>query len=372
MTSVFDAVVLIPSLHPDEKLLTYVRELSERGFRVLVVDDGSGEDSLYQDIFKQAANVKGCTVTGYKENRGKGHALKYGMQYILDNYKGVPGVVTADSDGQHTAADVKKVAEKMLENDRALVLGSRSFKKSGVPFRSRFGNSVTSFFFALLYGSRLPDTQTGLRGIRYELIPKMLKVSGERFEYEMNVLTFCALNKIPFETVEIETIYIEENRSSHFNPLKDSARIYKSLFGTFFKYVFSSLASFLIDIGVFTLLDSFVLKALFKDNLGGQDAYLHTYAAAAIARIISAIFNYMVNKKMVFKQGRKQGSGLCYAALAAASLLASGGVNNLLYRLSAQAVNKSLIKAVVDTVLYFINYRVQKAWVFPYEEPQGE
>lgn len=371
LASVFDFVVLIPSLQPDENLLRYVKELSKRGFRhVLVVDDGSG--SIYQDIFKQAASVDGCAVIGYEENKGKGHALKHGMRYILDHYPKSPGIVTADSDGQHTAEDVVKVAQKVLEKPDALVLGSRNFKKAGVPFRSRFGNILTSFFFKLLYGHYLPDTQTGLRGVSRKLIPKMLSVKGERFEYETNMLMYCALNKIPFETVEIKTIYIEENQSSHFNPVKDSIRIYKSLFGTFFKFVFSSLASFLIDIGVFTLLDSFLLTALFSDKLGGRDAYLHTYTAAAIARIISAIFNYKVNKKMVFAYGKKQGSGMRYAVLAAASLLASGGFSNLLYRAFAQRVNKSLIKAVVDTVLYFINYRIQKAWVFPYADSQGE
>lgn len=367
MSSVFDCVVLIPSLHPDEKLLHYVQGLQEHGFHsILVVDDGSGDK--YQDIFKQIANFESCTVIGYEKNKGKGHALKHGMRYILEHYKGTPGVITADSDGQHTVDGVMGVAQKMLEKPSALVLGSRNLKEDNVPFRSRFGNTLTSFFFALLYGHYLPDTQTGLRGISTELIPDMLKIDGNRFEYEMNMLTVCALKKIPFEIVGIKTIYIEENKSSHFNPIKDSLRIYKHLFGNFFKYLFSSFASFLIDIGVFTLLDAFLLKALFTNNLGGQDAYLHTYVATAVARITSATFNYFLNKKIVFNNGQKRGSGLRYATLAIASLLVSGGASNSIYRLFSQKVNKSFIKAVVDTVLYFVNYRIQKAWVFPYAD----
>ncbi|HHU02316.1 MAG TPA: glycosyltransferase [Christensenellaceae bacterium] len=370
MPDMLGCVVLIPSLHPDEKLVNYVKSLTKNGFKhILVVDDGSGEDDIYQDIFRTIAQYDNCTVIGYEKNKGKGHALKYGMEYFLQHYPDSPGIITADSDGQHTSDGVIAVANKMLEKPDSLVLGSRNFRLGNTPLRSRIGNELTTFFYALLYGSHLPDTQTGLRGISRQLIPIVINIEGNRFEYEMNMLTECAMRKIPFSIVDIKTIYIEDNKSSHFNPVKDSIRIYRHLFGNFFKYIFSSLMSFLVDISVFTLLDRWLLDALFAGALGGRHATLHTYAAAAIARIISSITNFTLNKNFVFNKSNKDGAFPRYLTLCVLSLAASAISTDLIYR--TLNIDKSIIKIVVDTLLYFVNYRVQKAWVFPLTK-QGE
>ena len=370
MPDVLSCVVLIPSLHPDDKLIAYVKSLTENGFkRILIVDDGSGDDDIYQDIFKTIAQYDNCTVIGYHKNKGKGHALKYGMEYFLENYPDSPGIITADSDGQHTSEGVIAVANKMLEKPDSLVLGSRNFRLGNTPLRSRIGNELTTFFFSLLYGNYLPDTQTGLRGISRQLIPVVKDIEGDRFEYEMNMLTECAMRKIPFSVVEIKTIYIEDNKSSHFNPVKDSIRIYRHLFGNFFKYIFSSLMSFLVDISIFTLLDRWLLDALFSGMLGGRQATAHTYAAAAVARIISSIANFTLNKNFVFNKGSKNGAFPRYLTLCVLSLATSAISTDLIYR--TLNIDKSIIKIVVDTLLYFVNYRVQKAWVFPHKK-QGE
>ena len=360
MAHVLQSVILIPSLHPDEKLERYVRALIDSGFeRIVVVDDGSGPD--YAHFFEALKAYPQCLVLGYEQNRGKGYALKHGIRRILADFPDAPGIITADSDGQHTAEDCLKVGEEMLRSPDHLVLGVRDFSQAGVPVKSLMGNRLTTFFFALLYGRWLTDTQTGLRGISRELMARMPEIPGERFEYEMNMLIYCAGWKIPFSKVTIRTIYLEENKSSHFRPFHDSARIYAQLFRNFFKFASSSLLSTLLDLGLFTLLD----KALIPHALpfiSSRGNFQHVLAATAIARVCSSLFNYKLNRQLVFRVNKCPGSLPRYALLVVISLVASANLVNALNLWLS--MDRTLAKIIVDTLLFFFNYRVQKSWVF--------
>ncbi|MGI6690391.1 MAG: GtrA family protein [Christensenellales bacterium] len=368
MPTPHDVVVLIPSLHPNHLLPAYVDDLVRSGFhRILIVDDGSGPD--YQDLFAETARMEGCTVIGYAVNRGKGHALKHGMAYIAEHYRDAPGVVTADSDGQHTAEDVLKVASLLVENtESGLILGSRDFSQHNVPFKSRAGNRLTTFFFALLYGTWLPDTQTGLRGFSAQMIPFLRSVPGDRFEYEMNMLIYCSNEHIPFRIVPIHTIYIEENKGTHFRPFHDSMRIYRQLFGNFIRFASSGFVSTGIDLLLFTLLDKWALPPLLSNP--GQPVLwgisLQVLVATAIARISSGLVNYKLNRTLVFKIEQSRGSLARYAALFTGVLITSATLVSFLH--SWTGVDRTLIKIIVDTTIFFFNYRIQKAWVFKRNE----
>jgi len=126
-------------------------------------------------------------------NRGKGRALKRGFAYCAERYPGMP-IVTADGDGQHTAADIERVGHVTAAEPRSLVMGARTFA-SGVPARSRLGNRLTRAVFWAAAGRRLADTQTGLRGYSPELLEWAGEVDGDRFEYEMNVLLRAARDR---------------------------------------------------------------------------------------------------------------------------------------------------------------------------------
>ena len=161
------AVILIPSLEPDERLPVYIRKLKEGGFaHIVVIDDGSGEK--YQPIFQEVDTVEDTVVLHHEVNKGKGVALKTGYRYIMENLPDITGVITADADGQHTVADCLHLAEQLEKGERALYLGSRDFNLENIPPKSRSGNKITSVIFKLLYGQYLPDTQTGLRAFRKE------------------------------------------------------------------------------------------------------------------------------------------------------------------------------------------------------------
>ena len=356
------AVMLIPSLEPDDRLPAYLRRLMEAGFtRAVIIDDGSSEK--YQPIFEELDAMEGVTVLHHEVNRGKGCALKTGFTYIRDNIPEASGVITADADGQHTVEDCWKLACALTDNKRALYLGSRDFDLPDVPPKSRFGNKTTTLMLRLLYGQWLPDTQPGPRAFKREDLQFMIDVSGERFEYEMEMLIACARAKIPMIPITIQTVYENENEGTHFRPIRDSLRIYKVILGSFIKFMGASLASFLIDQGVFNLMDYVLLPLL---AIGGD---LKASLAVVIARCISAPCNFLMNRNLVFKFKQNTGrTALRYAILAIVIMGAGAGIVGGLKLLGMSDKLDWLAKLVVDTALYLVSYSAQDKWVFAPEK----
>lgn len=233
-------VVLIPAYEPDEQLVPLVKELTENGLSVLVVDDGSGE--AYKQIFASVAEQ--ATVLTHPANRGKGAALKTGMQHIWDCMPECDYFITCDADGQHSVADVLRV-QKVLHDGSSFVLSIREPRKD-IPLRSKVGNTLSRVVYALLTNRFLPDNQSGLRGFARSHIQWMCCVDKDNYDYEMNVLYYAARKGLHITTLPIETIYINDNAASHFNPIKDTLRIYRSLFylarATFFALLASEIA----------------------------------------------------------------------------------------------------------------------------------
>ena len=364
LSAVMNTAILIPALEPDERLPDYVRALSESGFsRIVVVDDGSGPD--YQPVFQEVSSVERTIVLHHEVNRGKGVALKTGYQYILDQYPEAEGIITADADGQHTVPDCIRLAEKLAEGGRAVYLGSRDFTLPDIPPKSKSGNRITSTVFKLFYGVWLPDTQTGLRAFRREDLPFMLNVSGERYEYEMKVLIACAMSKIPLVPVTIETIYENgKNEGTHFHPIRDSYRIYKVILGNFIKFMGSSIVCFVTDHLLFNLFLGWLFPLLgisLNVSLPLGIQLDNTSLANYTARLFSAILNFRLNRDLVFKVKGNGRSALRYTVTAIGIIILSTlGIKAL----GLIGMAPWLAKLIVDTLLYFVSYRVQQQWVF--------
>lgn len=341
--------IFIPSLDPDGKLLGVVNGVLEQTeYDVIVLDDGSKPSNRH--IFDEIEKKERCTVLRHAVNLGKGRALKDGFNYILNTYPDTVGVITVDGDGQHTTKDIIACAKALAEKPDSLVLGSRDFDQSNVPAKSEFGNKITRTTMKLLCGINIPDTQTGLRGISREFMKILMNVDGERFEFETNMLLSAKENSVPFNIVTIDTVYIDDNATSHFNPIRDSIKIYS----IFFKFLFSSLSSSLVDIGFFTL-----FVAMFR-NLIPQ---YYIYISTALARVISAVYNFNMNKHTVFRNTDKNKFiAVKYFVLCVVQATVSSVCVKLLFDLTL--INESVIKMVVDTILFFISFNIQREWVF--------
>lgn len=332
-------IALIPAYKPDKELIKVAKDLTNSNLTVIVVNDGSGEG--YTSVFNEVNEY--CKVISYDLNKGKGGALKTGFEYIKDNFDGDYIVVTADADGQHKIDDILKVCDESEKYPDSLVLGSRKFEND-VPLRSRFGNAMTRLVYRIFSGVAVHDTQTGLRAFSNKLINRMLEIKGTRYEYEMNMLMELAKEKTEIREVWIKTIYIdEENSSSHFNPLKDSFLIYKEIL----KFSASSLISFLVDYLLFCIFSVFIPNITVSNVL---------------ARICSSIFNFTINKKIVFKsKGNTLKSALKYFLLAAIILAFNTLILNGLTMLH---INRFVAKIITEIILFIASYIIQHKFVF--------
>lgn len=335
--------ILIPAYEPDNRLLELIIQLHrcELG-PIVVIDDGSGP--AYSKIFALVKSLR-CTVLTHEANLGKGRALKTGFEHI--QRAGLPDpIITADSDGQHLPHDIQRIYEAVRkQNAPGIVLGSRRFSGK-VPLRSRFGNTVTRSVFTLTTGNKVYDTQTGLRGFPLSMLSWLTDIPGERFEYEMNML--LTANKAGYPIIEeyIDTVYLDENKSSHFRPVADSLRIYYPilLFST------SSMLSALLDFALLFIVHYFSSSLLLS---------------VVAARLCSSVFNYSMNRRYVFTGAhakRIYQSLPKYFALVLLILLLNYG---LLYFYNEKLIIPLLAaKVMTEASIFVFSYWAQRRFVY--------
>lgn len=338
--------IVIPCYDPDEKIMDkFLSELKKEFTNILIINDGSSE--IHDKYFKKLAK-SGLEIINNYRNYGKGRALKYAFNYLLNKYPKLEGVVTCDCDGQHTVSDIVKVTKELSENKNKLILGVRSFNDRSVPFRSRFGNHLTRGVFKMFIGLDITDTQTGLRGISKDLMIKFLDTPGERYEYETNMLIKAKNDGIKIKEIVIETVYIEDNKTSHFNPVKDSIKIYR----LFLKYFLSSLTSFVIDVALF---------GIFLVVFTNFDIISRIIIATMFARIISSLWNYFINANLVFKDMSVRTIIMYYVLVLVQMFISSFVVIELYMETKISLV---ILKIIVDALLFIINYIMQKEVIF--------
>ena len=352
--------VIIPAYRPDQKLIGVLSGLCQAGFTdILVVDDGSGPE--FAPVFQQVQGFPACTLLRHPVNRGKGAALKTAMAWFLQHRPEQAGVVTADADGQHLPQDIAAVARAMLDSGQ-VVLGVRDFSHPSVPWKSRAGNRITIAVFRLFLGMKIHDTQTGLRAIPGKYLTLLEGAQGDRYEYETNMLFLMNRCRIPFVEVSITVVYLEGNRSSHFRAVRDSLRVY----GMILKYLCSSLGACVVDELAFFLL-----------KLSGVFAFLPiptTFTAAFLARAISSLVNFWVNARLVFGEQVSRRALVRYYILAVCQIAVSACLVFLaehVFAITSPAL-ATLAKIAVDTLLFFISFRVQHRWVFRQKEGEPE
>lgn len=338
-------VVIIPAFEPDEKLLGLAEELSHSDLSVVVVDDGSRPECQW--IFDALESRYRYPLCRHPVNMGKGAALKTGIRYAAEHFPENSGYVTADADGQHSVKDILKVAEALENHPDSLVIGTRDFNHKAVPFKSRWGNRITSFVFRLSTGQRCSDTQTGLRGIPKQFTELCLSIPENRYEYEMNLLLKMS-GSAPFLPVPISTIYLEHNRASHFHAVRDSLRIYANIL----KYSCASLFSAGLDLTAFALLSSVVFGS-------GAQGIL---ASTVIARLLSGSLNFTLNKHWVFRSKNQYGlEAGHYLALFCCQMLLSW---LLVTGLRGLPLPLALVKLFVDSALFFLSFHIQRKYIF--------
>jgi len=348
MNMLRETAALIPAYNPERNLVQIVTGLLQQGFRdIVVVNDGS--DPACSALFGALKQIEGVRLLQHAVNLGKGAALKTGLNHIYCELPHIKGVVTLDADGQHLPADAARLAAELLLSPETLLLGARSFS-AGIPLRSRVGNLLTKRAFQALVGTKLTDTQTGLRGIPRDFVPILLKIPTNGYEFELDMLLACKYTQRLIKEIPISTIYLEGNSSSHFNPLLDSMKIYVVLF----RFLFTSLITAAIDYTVF--------YTLYRS---GSSLLLSQGAARACAML----FNYTAVKKIVFLSRRRHRETLPRYILL---VLLSGTVSYFLITSLTSVVDVPVIaaKACAEGLIFLVNFAIQRDFIFS-KKPQG-
>jgi putative flippase GtrA len=339
--------LVIPIYQPNAKVLPFLKSMNPSDFDAfVVVDDGSGEP--YKAIFDEIRTLPGFAVISYLPNKGKGHALKEAFAYLTNRYPDLEGIVTADGDGQHAYSDILKIRDALEEHPGQLIMGVRDFNAPDVPKRNRKGNHFSSGYFHLATGKKLSDTQTGLRGIPARLFPLALNVYGSRYDYEMNFILDASKDG-DFVEVPIQTIY-DDNKSSHFHPVRDSMRIFR----TPILYGVVALLSVAIDLGIFSIFDVYWPER--------KTIWWQILVSTVVARLISGTFNFSMNNFVVFKnQGGFARKLLKYLLV---YFINMGLSFALVWAFSYLSGPLTLIKFVIDAILFVINFFIEQGWVF--------
>ena len=319
-----------------------MRALASAGIApIVVVNDGSGPD--FEAIFEALRTLPGVFIVRHAINLGKGAALKTGMNYILAELGNFAGVVTADADGQHHPDDIRKVMKRFAAEPDALVLGTRTFAGE-IPLRSRFGNGLTRRVMRFAVGHNLSDTQTGLRAVPRALIERLLKVSATGYEFELEMLIAAKHQGIRVLEQPIRTIYEPGNPTSHFQPLRDSMRIYFVLL----RFAGIAVLTALLDNVIFTLIYRATGSVL---------------EAQAAARVVAAAFNYTAVRNAVFFSSERHRVVLPrYLALVLAnSALSYGGI---MWLTATMPVGVLWAKIAAESFLFLANFAIQRDFVF--------
>ena len=343
-------IVLIPAYQPGHRMLDLIDELhaARPSLGIVVVDDGSGP--AYDHVFA-AADSAGCTVLRVARNHGKGYALKEGFRHIAA-VSPVEQVVTADCDGQHSARDILRVGDRVADSAGIIVLGSRRFGRDA-PARSRIGNTLSSLLSAPVIGRRLRDTQTGLRGFPASSLEWLIGVPGDRFDFEFRMLLRAERAGVLIEELDIETIYLDRNASSHFRAVADSAKVFAPL-GLF---ALSGLVAFAIDTVALLALTALTGSMLL---------------AVIGARIASATVNFTTNRLLVFDRRRATRTGYAavrYFTLALILLAANYGT---LDALTNAGVPLLAAKVMTEAALFAVSFTVQRDVVLSARHPASD
>jgi putative flippase GtrA len=343
-------VIVIPAYQPSRGLPHLVRELAESDAftGILVVNDGSCPEC--SPIFDELRRIPHVEVLDHVVNLGKGAALKTGLNFAACKFPASIGIVTADADGQHTVPDIIATAEGLAANPRALVLGVRQFDGE-VPLRSKFGNAVTRSIMRAVTGQNLDDTQTGLRGIPMNFVPQLLRTKATGYDFELDMLVQCKYSSRRIAQVPISTVYIDRNRSSHFNPLLDSMRIY---------FVFVRFAAVsLVTAGIDNLI--FLVALRFSANL---------LVCMAAGRLAACTFNYLANKRGVFHSKAQNVVALPKYWL---SVFVAGALSYIVIRGLVTYTSMQVVpaKVLTESVMFVLSFIIQRDFVFSQRPAQN-
>ena len=349
-----NSAVILPVHNPNDSLIDYVRELIANGInKIIVVNDGSSDEA--DSVFDGIRTISECDLIAIDGKCGIAWALKEGLKYYLDQKydEQFKGVVYAEYHGRYAMSDIERVDAAMDDAPDTLIISERQFDK-GVERNKKIGNRITTMIFDFLYGIRMKDPQSGLRGFPNKIIPKLLNVDGVDYEFMLNMVIEGKKHGIPVKCLRSQNVSLDEQVYTKPYPKKNSGYIYKNLIIHFIKYIVSALVSFALDVTLFQV---------FVGILQPHHAQ-YILLSTIIARAISSVWTFTFNRKVVFHSTENIWKSLGkFYGLVIIQMLGSGVLVTLLFNL-IRIIPEAVIKVIVDFCIFLISYKVEKMFIF--------
>ena len=336
MRSDVKVAVVIPCYNTGQACVEVITRARTTAGHVLVVDDGSTDDT------SQHIASAGSPCLRLPVNSGKGAALKAGIEEVLKGRDGMLGevfdyILTVDGDGQHDPADIPRFVSLAMREHADFVIGVRNVRV--MPPKSKVGNYFSRLVFFLGTGRYVPDTQSGFRLFSRSLAESLLTaVSWRRYETEAEILTKAVSLGYSVATVEIPTIYFDQNRRTHFDPLWDSMRVIAVLS----RYAMSSLAVTAVDFSAFVLLLPYVSGNVVRANI--------------LARAFAVVAHFMLSREYVFRaKGQFRASEVVrYGAIVVANLALTTWLLLLFQRGGASPISAKILAQLAGFLFTFV------------------
>ncbi|MCM8791768.1 MAG: glycosyltransferase family 2 protein [Candidatus Omnitrophica bacterium] len=214
MKSKMNICVIVPTYNEAENIAHIIKKLKNYDLEVVVIDDGSYDDT------SKIAEACGAKVIKNLKNEGKGAALKKGFDYVLKN--NFDAVITMDGDGQHLPEDIPKFIKRAEESNASIFIGNRMYDLKNMPLTRKITNLAMSAFISFIVKQYIPDTQCGFRLIKKEILERF-KFTTQRYETESEILIKTAKAKYRIESLPINCVY-RKYKKSQINPLMDTLR----------------------------------------------------------------------------------------------------------------------------------------------------
>ncbi len=197
----FDAGVwvVVPAYNESRVIAEVVRPLVDDGCTVVVVDDGSRDDTAAR------ARAAGAATLRHAINRGQGAALQSGLRYALEH--GARILVTFDADGQHSVDDLPRLIAPIVDGRADVVLGSRFLGNAGgVPAARRLLLRTAVAFSGIVSGVKLTDAHNGLRALSRRAAAQ-LDLRLDRMAHASEIVDQIARTGLPVVEVPVDIRY---------------------------------------------------------------------------------------------------------------------------------------------------------------------
>ncbi|MFA6350194.1 MAG: glycosyltransferase family 2 protein [Candidatus Omnitrophota bacterium] len=211
--------VIIPTYNESTNIAALIKEIRALGLSLLVVDDGSKDDTV------KIAEQNGAQLIVNKVNQGKGASLIRGFSYCLEN--GFEAVICMDGDGQHLPADIPLFLKEAQAGREQMLIGNRMNDTKKMPLVRWVTNKFMSWLISIICGQKIYDSQCGFRLIKAELLRK-LDLKYSKYEIESEMLIRASRLGFKIKSIPITTVYRGEKSS--INPFVDTGRFIRFIF----------------------------------------------------------------------------------------------------------------------------------------------